>query len=215
MIQKLLAKVIGTQNERELKRLYPLVGEINALEPTIQALSDDQLRAKTHEFRERIGGGETLGRFAARGVRGGPRSRPPRAEHAALRRPAGRRQRAAQGHDRRDEDRRGQDARCHAAGLPERARGQGRPCRHGERLPRPPRLRVDGPDLPLPRHVGRRHPARHERRRAAAGVRRRHHLRDQQRVRLRLPPRQHEVRARALRAARALTSPSSTRSTAS
>ncbi len=58
MIQKLLAKVIGTQNERELKRLYPLVGEINALEPAIQALSDDQLRAKTLEFRERIGGGE-------------------------------------------------------------------------------------------------------------------------------------------------------------
>src|SRR5687767_1852376 len=60
MIQKLLAKVIGTQNERELKRLYPLVGEINALEPTIQVLSDDQLRAKTHEFRERIAAGEPL-----------------------------------------------------------------------------------------------------------------------------------------------------------
>src|SRR5262245_13563310 len=60
MIQKLLAKVIGTQNERELKRLYPLVGEVNALEPTIQALSDDQLRAKTQEFRDRIAGGETL-----------------------------------------------------------------------------------------------------------------------------------------------------------
>src|SRR5574339_38642 len=60
MIQKLLAKVIGTQNDRELKRLYPLVGEINALEPTIQALSDDQLRAKTQEFRDRIAGGETL-----------------------------------------------------------------------------------------------------------------------------------------------------------
>ena len=60
MIQKLLAKVIGTQNERELKRLYPLVGEINALEPTTQALSDDRLRAKTHEFRERLAAGETL-----------------------------------------------------------------------------------------------------------------------------------------------------------
>jgi preprotein translocase subunit SecA len=59
MIQKLLAKVIGTQNERELKRLYPLVGEINALEPTIQALTDDQLKAKTHEFRGRLSAGET------------------------------------------------------------------------------------------------------------------------------------------------------------
>src|SRR5687767_4693765 len=60
MIQKLLAKVIGTQNERDLKRLYPLVGEINALEADTQALSDDQLRAKTHEFRERLATGETL-----------------------------------------------------------------------------------------------------------------------------------------------------------
>ena len=60
MIQKLLAKVIGTQNDRELKRLYPLVGEISALEPAIQALSDDQLRAKTQEFRDRIAAGETL-----------------------------------------------------------------------------------------------------------------------------------------------------------
>jgi preprotein translocase subunit SecA len=60
MIQTLLAKVVGTQNERELKRLRPLVGEINALESTIQALSDDQLRAKTAEFRSRLAAGETL-----------------------------------------------------------------------------------------------------------------------------------------------------------
>ncbi len=49
----------------------------------------------------------------------------------------------------------------------------------------------------------RRHPARADRRRAAGRLRLRHHLRHEQRVRLRLPPRQHEVRARALRAARA------------
>src|SRR5436190_14535964 len=60
MIQTLLAKVIGTQNERDLKRLRPLVGEINALEPSIQALSDEQLRAKTAEFRERFAQGATL-----------------------------------------------------------------------------------------------------------------------------------------------------------
>src|ERR671928_181665 len=47
MLQTLLAKVIGTQNERDLKKLRPLVGEINALEPTIQTLSDEQLRANT------------------------------------------------------------------------------------------------------------------------------------------------------------------------
>jgi preprotein translocase subunit SecA len=57
MIGQLLTKVIGTQNEREIKRLRPSVAEINALEPTIQPLSDDQLRAKTVEFRQRIADG--------------------------------------------------------------------------------------------------------------------------------------------------------------
>src|SRR5215211_4584735 len=60
MIGQLLTKVIGTQNEREIKRLRPSVAEINTLEPTIQPLSDDQLRAKTVEFRQRFEGGATL-----------------------------------------------------------------------------------------------------------------------------------------------------------
>ena len=57
---KALAKVFGTANERELKRMRPIVAEINAKEPTIQALSDDQLRAKTAEFRQRVEQGDTL-----------------------------------------------------------------------------------------------------------------------------------------------------------
>src|ERR671935_783597 len=60
LIDKLLAKVIGTQNERELKRLAPLVAAISAKEPEIQALTDEQLRAKTAELRQRYEGGETL-----------------------------------------------------------------------------------------------------------------------------------------------------------
>src|SRR5262245_28723387 len=60
MIQTLLAKVIGTQNERDLKRLRPIATEISALEPTIQALTDEQLRAKTAEFRARLAEGETI-----------------------------------------------------------------------------------------------------------------------------------------------------------
>src|SRR3954470_8955126 len=60
MIGQLLAKVIGTENEREIKRLRPRVAEINALEPGIQALSDEQLRGKTTEFRERVAAGTTL-----------------------------------------------------------------------------------------------------------------------------------------------------------
>jgi preprotein translocase subunit SecA len=59
MIQKLLAKVVGTQNERELKRLRPLVAQVNALEPSVQALSDEALREKTATFRKRLADGET------------------------------------------------------------------------------------------------------------------------------------------------------------
>src|ERR687897_984846 len=60
MIGQLLAKVIGTQNDRELKRLMPLVARSNELEPGIQPLSDDQLRAKTIEFKQRVANGESL-----------------------------------------------------------------------------------------------------------------------------------------------------------
>src|SRR5574342_900343 len=60
LLDTLLAKVVGTQNERELKRLRPIVGQVNAFEPTIQALSDEQLRAKTAEFRQHIAAGETV-----------------------------------------------------------------------------------------------------------------------------------------------------------
>src|SRR5918995_252356 len=60
MIGQLLAKVIGTQNEREIKRLRPAVAEISALEPQIQALTDEQLRDKTNEFRKRIADGASI-----------------------------------------------------------------------------------------------------------------------------------------------------------
>jgi preprotein translocase subunit SecA len=60
IVDTLLAKVIGTQNERDLKRLRPLVAEISAKEPEVEALSDDQLRGKTGEFRERFAAGEAL-----------------------------------------------------------------------------------------------------------------------------------------------------------
>jgi preprotein translocase subunit SecA len=54
LINVLIAKVFGTKNERELKRLMPRVDAINVLEPTMQKLSDQQLRAKTEEFRRQI-----------------------------------------------------------------------------------------------------------------------------------------------------------------
>ncbi len=54
MINKLLGRVFGTKNEREVKRMRPRVAAIGALEPEMQKLSDEQLRAKTDEFRKRI-----------------------------------------------------------------------------------------------------------------------------------------------------------------
>ena len=60
MIQTLLAKVIGTQNQRDLKRLRPIVEEVAAFESTLKTLSDEALRAKTAEFRQRLADGETL-----------------------------------------------------------------------------------------------------------------------------------------------------------
>ncbi len=53
-------KVFGTHSERELKRVMPLVKKIEALRPSMQALSDEQLRAKTDEFKQRYQNGETL-----------------------------------------------------------------------------------------------------------------------------------------------------------
>jgi len=60
MIGQLLAKVVGTQNEREIKRIRPRVGDINAFEASMRALSDEQLREKTGEFKARLAGGAPL-----------------------------------------------------------------------------------------------------------------------------------------------------------
>ncbi len=54
MIGSVLTKVFGTSNERVVKRLLPMVEEVNAFEASIHPLTDEQLRAKTTEFRGRI-----------------------------------------------------------------------------------------------------------------------------------------------------------------
>lgn len=60
MFTWLLNKIIGTQNQRELGKLQPLVDRINSLEPEVQKLTGSELRQKTDEFRSRISGGATL-----------------------------------------------------------------------------------------------------------------------------------------------------------
>ncbi|CAA9329502.1 MAG: Protein translocase subunit SecA, partial [uncultured Frankineae bacterium] len=142
-------------------------------------------------------------RRPARGrLRRRPRGRPPHPRAAPLRRAGDGRRRPAHGQHLRDAHRRGQDPHLRAAGLPERPRGQGRARRDGQRLPRPPRRRVDGARAPLPRAVGRRHPGQRAARGPPRGLRLRHHLRHQQRVRLRLPARQHGVERHRAGAAR-------------
>jgi preprotein translocase subunit SecA len=60
MIQAVLRQVFGTKHEREMKSIRPVIDKINLLEPSIKALSDEQLKAKTPEFKERLKNGETV-----------------------------------------------------------------------------------------------------------------------------------------------------------
>ena len=60
MIGSVLKKIVGSKNERDLKRLQLIAEQINALEPEISSLTDAALTAKTDEFRDRLANGETL-----------------------------------------------------------------------------------------------------------------------------------------------------------
>ena len=60
MFGQLLTKVLGSQNDRDLKKLRPRVAEVNEFEARIKTLSDDQLKAKTAEFRTRVASGDTV-----------------------------------------------------------------------------------------------------------------------------------------------------------
>jgi preprotein translocase subunit SecA len=60
LINSLLTKIVGTRNEREVKRMRPILERIASLEPGFRSLTDEQLRAKTAEFRQRLANGETL-----------------------------------------------------------------------------------------------------------------------------------------------------------
>ena len=166
MLGALAKKIFGSANDRRLKAYRPKVAAINALEPELEALSDDELRARTESFRAELAAGKTLDDILVPAFA---------TVREAAKRTLGQRHFDVQliggmvlheGAHRRDEDRRRQDARRDPAGLSQRARRQGRARRHRQRLPRPPRRRVDGPDLQLPRPHGRRHRARARRRRA-------------------------------------------------
>ena len=56
----IFSKIMGTHSERELKRVYPIVDKIEAMGSAMEKLSDEELRAKTDEFKKRLSEGETL-----------------------------------------------------------------------------------------------------------------------------------------------------------
>ncbi|GAB4368502.1 MAG: preprotein translocase subunit SecA [Calditrichia bacterium] len=60
MVENLLTKIFGTKHDRELKKLWPIVDQINVHFETLKQLSDEELRGKTNEFRRRLAKGETV-----------------------------------------------------------------------------------------------------------------------------------------------------------
>ncbi|HNW30055.1 MAG TPA: preprotein translocase subunit SecA, partial [Spirochaetota bacterium] len=60
MIDKILSIFFGTKHERDVKKLWPIVHKINALEPEMKKLTNDEMRAMTSKFRQRIEKGESL-----------------------------------------------------------------------------------------------------------------------------------------------------------
>jgi preprotein translocase subunit SecA len=89
MLGALARSLFGTANDRIVKGFDKPVAKINALEPEFSKLSDDALRAKTIEFRERLAKGDTLDDAAGRSLRHGARGSSRHAGPAPLRRPAG------------------------------------------------------------------------------------------------------------------------------
>ncbi len=195
-------KSVFDANEREVNRLRQTAAATNALEPEISTLADEALAAKTAEFKQRLANGEALDAMLPETFAVVREAGETHARHAPLRRSDHGRPGAARGQGRRDEDGRRQDARRHAGRLRQRAARPRRPRRHRQRLPGQARRRVDVADLQLPRPDGRRDPARPRAERPARRVQLRHHVRHQQRSRLRLPARQHGVAARRDGAAR-------------
>ncbi len=60
MINWFAKKLLGSKNQRELKKLWPIVARINELEKEYQGLMEEQLIAKTTQFKERVGKGESV-----------------------------------------------------------------------------------------------------------------------------------------------------------
>ena len=119
MIGAIARKLFGSSNERRVKTYFPRVAQINALEKELEALSDEELRARTDAFKQQVAEGASLDDILVPAFATLPRSREANIGSAAFRRPARRRYHPARGSHFRDEDRRRQDAGSHACSLPQ------------------------------------------------------------------------------------------------
>ena len=164
----IVERVLHAGEGKRLKVVEKQALEITALEPEISALTDEQLRAMTVEFRQRLADGETLDDLLPEAFA---------VVREAAKRTLGQRPFDVQlmggaslhtGNIAEMKTGEGKTLTGVSAGLPERARRQGRARRHGQRLPGQARRRVDGPASPLPRARGRRDPGRHGRPTTAA-----------------------------------------------
>ena len=136
-------KVLRVGEGRRIKRLPQQADYIGTLEPDFEKLTDEELAGQDGRVQAADRERRAPGRPPLRGVRRGARGVQAHDRRPALRRPADGRHRPPRGRHRRDEDRRGQDLRRHAGALPERAHRPRHAPRHGQRLPRPARPRVD------------------------------------------------------------------------
>lgn len=100
----LFTKLFGTRSEREVKKLEPQVEAVMALEEPYKKLTDQQLRKKTQEFKDRLATGETLDDLLPEAFAVCLRGSRSRTRHAAVPRAGRGRHRAAPGTHRRDED---------------------------------------------------------------------------------------------------------------
>ena len=131
MIENLLKKLIGSKNDRELKRLWAKVQSINDFEPEMAALSDEALKAKTPYLKEKLANGATLDDILpeAFAVAREGSKRVLKMRHFDVQLVGG----MALHEGNVAEMRTGrQDPHRHAAALPPRPGGQGRPPGHGE-----------------------------------------------------------------------------------
>ena len=197
-----MKRVFGSSNDRRLKGYRPKIAEINALEPEFEALSDEQLRAKTEEFRAELKAGKTLDDLIAPAFA---------AVREAAKRTLGQRHFDVQLiggmvlHEGAIAEMKTGEGKTLVATLAvylNALAGEGRARHHGQRLPRPPRLASGWARSTSSSASRRRDRAWARRRRAQSRLRRRRDLRHEQRVRLRLPARQHEIRHGADGAAR-------------